>query len=77
MVSKGFPNNVVKYGQRYNIGEKTTVNILLLLYTHLNRHAGTAKKTKTFTADVIFFQDHVYIRFNCTCKSPSLTPIRS
>ena len=38
MVSKGFPN-VVTSGQQYNIGEKPTV----ILYTYINRHAGTPK----------------------------------
>ena len=36
MVSKGFLN-VVTLGQQYNIGEKPTV----ILYTNINRHAGT------------------------------------
>ena len=32
---------VVKLGQQYNVGEKPTV----ILYTYMNRHAGTQKKT--------------------------------
>ena len=31
---------VVTLGQRYNIGEKPTV----ILYTYINRHAGTPEK---------------------------------
>ena len=31
---------VVTLGQQYNIGEKPTV----ILYTYINRHAGTQKK---------------------------------
>ena len=31
---------VVRLGQQYNIGEKTTV----ILYTYVNRHAGTPEK---------------------------------
>ena len=38
MVSKGFPN-VITSGRQYNIGEKPTV----ILYTYINRHAGTPK----------------------------------
>ena len=34
---------VVTLGQRYNVGEKPTV----ILYTYINRHAGTPDKTKT------------------------------
>ena len=37
MVSKGFPN-VVTSGQQYDIGEKPVI-----LYTYINRHAGTPK----------------------------------
>ena len=33
---------VVKLGQQYNIGEKPTV----MLYTYINRHAGTPDKTR-------------------------------
>ena len=33
---------VVTLGQQYNIGEKPTV----ILYTFINHHAGTQKKTK-------------------------------
>ena len=33
---------VVTLGQPYNIGEKPTV----ILYTYINRHAGTPNKTK-------------------------------
>ena len=32
---------VVTLGQQYNIGEKPTV----ILYTYINRHAGTPEKT--------------------------------
>ena len=39
MVLKGFPNGVT-LGQQYNIGEKLTV----ILYTYINRHAGTLKQ---------------------------------
>ena len=45
MVSKGFPN-VTTSGRRYNIGEKPSV----ILYTHINLHAGTQKKTKSLRA---------------------------
>ena len=34
---------VVTLGQQYNIGEKPTV----ILYTYINRHAGTPKKLVT------------------------------
>ena len=34
---------VVTLGQQYNTGEKPTV----ILYTYINRHAGTPNKTKT------------------------------
>ena len=33
---------VVTLGQQYNVGEKPTV----ILYTYINRHAGTPEKTK-------------------------------
>ena len=33
---------VVTLGQQYNLGEKPTV----ILYTYINRHAGTPDKTK-------------------------------
>ena len=33
---------VVKLGQQYNIGEKPTV----VLYTYINRHAGTPAKQR-------------------------------
>ena len=35
---------VVTLGQQYNVGEKPTV---IILYTYINRHAGTPKKTTT------------------------------
>ena len=38
----GFPY-VVTLGQQYHVGEKPTV----ILYTYINRHAGTPNKTKT------------------------------
>ena len=34
---------VVILGQPYNVGEKSTV----ILYTYINRHAGTPDKNKT------------------------------
>ena len=34
---------VVTLGQQYNTGEKPTV----VLYTYINRHAGTPSETKT------------------------------
>ena len=34
---------VVTYGQQYHVGEKPTV----VLYTYINRHAGTPSKTET------------------------------
>ena len=34
---------VVTLGQQYNVGEKPTV----ILYTFINRHAGTSDKNKT------------------------------
>ena len=34
---------VVTLGQQYNVGEKPTV----ILYTYINRHAGTPTKGKT------------------------------
>ena len=34
---------VVTLGQQYNIGEKTTV---VILYTYINRHAGTPEKQR-------------------------------
>ena len=34
---------VVTLGQQYNVGEKPTV----LLYTYINRYAGTPNKTRT------------------------------
>ena len=34
---------VVTLSQQYNVGEKPTV----ILYTYINRHAGTPNKTKT------------------------------
>ena len=35
---------VVTLGQQYHVGEKTT---FILLYTYIDRHAGTPNKTKT------------------------------
>ena len=43
MVSNGFPN-VTTSGQHYNIGEKPSV----ILYTHINLHAGTPKQQILF-----------------------------
>ena len=43
-ISTGSPM-VVTLGQQYNIGEKPTV----MLYTYINRHAGTPDKNKTET----------------------------
>ena len=43
MVSKGFPN-VTTSGRQYNIGKKPSV----ILYTYINLHAGTPKKTQSF-----------------------------
>ena len=34
---------VITLGQQYNVGEKPTV----ILYTYINRHAGTPTKGKT------------------------------
>ena len=34
---------VITLGQQYNVGEKSTV----ILYTYINRHAGTPTKGKT------------------------------
>ena len=34
---------VITMGQQYNVGEKPTV----ILYTYINRHAGTPTKGKT------------------------------
>ena len=36
---------VITLGQQYNLGEKPTV----ILYTYINRHAGTPDKNKTKT----------------------------
>ena len=36
----GFPMEITLLGQQYNVGEKPTV----ILYTYINRHAGTQKK---------------------------------
>ena len=38
--SNGFPMVVILGQQQYNVGEKPTV----MLYTYINRHAGTPKK---------------------------------
>ena len=39
----GFPYDIiVTLGQQYNIGEKPTV----ILYTYINRHAGTPEKQR-------------------------------
>ena len=40
--SNGSPIMVVTLGQQYNIGEKPTV----ILYTYINRHAGTPEKQR-------------------------------
>ena len=40
-IQTGSPMGVT-LGQQYNVGEKTTV----ILYTNVNRHAGTPNKTK-------------------------------
>ena len=42
MAFKRVPLMVVTLGQQYNIGEKPTV----ILYTYINRHAGTLKKQR-------------------------------
>ena len=41
-IQTGFPM-VVTSDQQYNIGEKPT----LILYTYINRHAGTPEKQRT------------------------------
>ena len=41
---------VVTFGQQYNVGEKPTV----ILYTYINRHAGTPdKKSKNKTETIV------------------------
>ena len=41
-----FPDgNNIELGQQYNVGEKPTV----ILYTYINRHAGTPEKQKKQT----------------------------
>ena len=41
---------VVTLGQQYNTGEKPTV----MLYTYINRHAGTQDKKK-LNKDILYF----------------------
>ena len=43
MASTGSPMEITM-GQQYNVGEKPTV----ILYTQINRHAGTPEKTHMF-----------------------------
>ena len=40
--SEWHSNMIVTLGQQYNIGEKPTV----ILYTYINRHAGTPEKQR-------------------------------
>ena len=47
---------VVTLGQQYNVGEKTTV----ILYTYIDRHAGTPIKTKT--------KDTMSLDFSSVCN---------
>ena len=57
----GFPV-VVTLGQQYNTGEKPTV----MLYTYINRHAGTPDKNKNKNILSVFvFSSHSF----CTSSS--------
>ena len=52
---------VVTLGQQYNIGEKPTV----ILYTYINRHAGTLKKTaktKQYIVKPNDIQQHIFLK---------------
>ena len=70
---------VVTLRQQYNVGEKPTV----LLYTYINRRAELPNITSLNTYPGTWYnkryctisQDYVYTYY--TCKSPSVTPIRS
>ena len=42
VIQTGSPTMVVTLGQQYNVEEKPTV----MLYTYINRHAGTPDKNK-------------------------------
>ena len=47
---------VVELGQQYHVGEKYTV----ILYTYINRHAGTPNKTK--------MKDTMSLDYSSVCK---------
>ena len=58
---------VVTLGQQYNIGEKPTV----ILYTYINRHAGTAKnKIKNSTSNMVVI---IYCYIGC---EDEVTPLK-
>ena len=47
----------VTLGQQYNIGEKPTV----VLYTYINRHAGTPEKQRKITSSSMVVIIYCYI----------------
>ena len=47
---------VITLGPQYNVGEKPTV----ILYTYINRHAGTANKTR--------IKDTMSLDYNSICN---------
>ena len=46
---------VITLGQQYNVGEKPTI----ILYTYINRHAGTPEKHQKQTRDNVVYH-HTY-----------------
>ena len=66
---------VVTLGQQYNIGEKPTV----ILYTYINRHAGTPEKqedkTDSTSSNIIIYNNIAYkYEFTTTLKREQRGP---
>ena len=60
---------VVILGQKYNIGEKPTV----MLYTHINRHAGTPEKQRKSKKVIkTWYIVKIYCYIGCEDKVTSL-----
>ena len=59
--------------QQYNIGEKPTV----ILYTHINRHAGTPKKRLTNKNIVVYIPQPKLIRRVCGVLRNTIAPVLS
>ena len=59
---------IVTLGQQYNIGEKSIV----ILYTYINRHAGTPEKQRNKTSNMVVI---IYCYIGCEDEVTTLTTV--